>query len=121
MDDEEYSEVLEDGEYDILETDITSKKPVDDIHEFMEHYEEHKKNYNTSNVLSKYEKTRILSERAQQIEDGSHPYISDISRFDTAYRIAVEELNTKKIPFIIRRSIPHSLHYEYWKLKDMIF
>ena len=76
--------------------------------------------YKTTNILSKYERTRVLTERAQQIEGGATPYITNIERFNSSYAIAVEELNMKKIPYIIRRSMPHVGIYEYWKLKDMI-
>jgi DNA-directed RNA polymerase subunit K/omega len=114
---------ITDKEYDVLETtsNLSHKTDVEDIISFMKNYETNKKKYKSTNVLSKYEKTRILCERAQQLEDGSQSYISNIERFTSSYAIALEEFNTKKIPFIIRRSIPHSNHYEYWKLKDMIF
>lgn len=117
----EYDEESIDKEYDVLETNVHSKTDVEDILSFMEQYESNKKNYNSSNVLSKYEKTRILCERAQQLEEGSQPYISNIERYNSSYAIALEEFNSKKIPYIIRRSVPHSNNFEYWKLKDMIF
>tara|TARA_B100000212_G_C27199308_1_gene458012 strand:+ start:186 stop:563 length:378 start_codon:yes stop_codon:yes gene_type:complete len=110
----------EESEYDTIEPMI-SKNNIEDITEFMASYESNKKKYKTSRVLSKYERTRILSERAQQLENGSQPYISNIERFTNSYSIAVEELNTKKLPFIIRRSIPHTNTFEYWKLNDLIF
>ena len=117
----EYDEESIDKEYDVLETNVHSKTDVEDILSFMEQYESNKKNYNSSNVLSKYEKTRILCERAQQLEEGSQPYISNIERYNSSYAIALAEFNSKKIPYIIRRSVPHSNNFEYWKLKDMIF
>ena len=117
----EYDEESIDKEYDVLENPVQLKSVVEDSSSFMKNYESNKKNYNSSNVLSKYEKTRILCERAQQLEEGSQPYISNIERYNSSYAIALEEFNSKKIPFIIRRSVPHSNNYEYWKLKDMIF
>lgn len=117
----EYDEESFDKEYDVLENPVQLKSVVEDSSSFMKNYESNKKNYNSSNVLSKYEKTRILCERAQQLEEGSQPYISNIERYNSSYTIALEEFNSKKIPFIIRRSVPHSNNYEYWKLKDMIF
>ena len=110
-----------DKEYDIIDNDHEVKANTEDILTFMKNYEQNKKQYKTSNVLSKYEKTRVLSERAQQLEDGSHPYIPNVERFTTSYGVALEEFNTRKIPYIIRRSMPHSNNFEYWKLKDMIF
>ena len=84
---------------------------------FIKNYEELKKSYRTSNILTKYEKTKILSERTQQLANGSEHYIDDISKFNNIYEIACEELRTKKIPFIIKRPIGKS--FEYWKLKDL--
>ena len=106
---------------DIFDTPIDFKSNVEDVISFMKNYETNKETYKTKSILSKYERTRILSERAQQLEDGSHPYISNVDRFTSSYSIALEEFNTKKLPFIIRRSIPHSNSFEYWKLKDMIY
>ena len=117
----EYDEESIDKEYDVLENPVQLKSDVEDSSSFMKNYESNKKNYNSSNVLSKYEKTRILCERAQQLEEGSQPYISNIERYNSSYAIALEEFNSKKIPYIIRRSVPHSNNFEYWKLKDMIF
>jgi DNA-directed RNA polymerase subunit K/omega len=109
-----------DTEYDIMTININENKGVDDIISFMKDYETNKKNYKTSPVLSKYEKTRVLSERTQQIEDGSPPNIPNVERFNSSYSIALEEFNKQKIPFIIRRGLSYSNSYEYWKLKDMI-
>ena len=109
-----------DTEYDIMTININENKGVDDIISFMKDYETNKKNYKTSPVLSKYEKTRVLSERTQQIEDGSSPNIPNVERFNSSYSIALEEFNKQKIPFIIRRGLSYSNSYEYWKLKDMI-
>jgi DNA-directed RNA polymerase subunit K/omega len=81
------------------------------------------KNYNikklhTKNIpLTKYEKTRIIGERASQIENGSTILISNPKRFNNAYQIAEEEFRLKKIPFIIKR--PYNNGYEYLKLSDL--
>jgi DNA-directed RNA polymerase subunit K/omega len=109
-----------DTEYDIMSDSQLETKEVEDIIIFMKQYTTNKKSYITSPVLTKYEKTRILSERSQQIDDGALPYIPNVERFNSSYAIALEEFNTQKIPFIVRRKLPHSSAYEYWKLKDMI-
>jgi len=124
-DDDEISDTYDDNdsikEYDIIDDTAAYTNNVEDIMSFMNNYETNIKDNKTANILSKYEKTRILCERAQQIEDGSYPYISNIERFNSSYAIALEEFNTKRIPFIIRRSKPHTNGFEYWKLKDMIY
>ena len=84
--------------------------------DFIENYEELKKSYKTSNILTKYEKTKILSERCQQLNNGSISYIKDIQS-NNIYEIANEELKMKLIPFIIKR--PISNNFEYWKLEDL--
>ena len=66
-------------------------------------------NYNpkklkTINIkLTKHEKTRVLSERASQIESGTRILLSNPERYDNAYQIALEEFNQRMIPFIIKR------------------
>ena len=73
----------------------------------------------SSKVLSKYEKTKILSKRCEQLESGCTPLIKDYSKYNNIYDIAIQEFNDKKIPFILKRFINGK--YEYWKLKDLIY
>ena len=84
--------------------------------ELLQNYEEMKKSYKTSAYLTKYEKTRVLGERANQIINGSPPFIDD--DIDNPYEIALRELQQKKIPFVIRR--PYGNTVEYWKLQDLL-
>jgi len=81
--------------------------------------EENIKENKSSKVISKYEKTKILSKRCEQLESGCTQLIKDYSKYDNIYDIALEELNEKKIPFILKRFINGK--YEYWKLADMIY
>jgi DNA-directed RNA polymerases I, II, and III subunit RPABC2 len=118
---DEIEEIDELDEYESTEVEFNKTTEVENIHTFISDYEKNKKTYITSNVLTKYEKTKILSERAQQIEDGSPPYIANFERYTTSYAIAIEEMNQKKIPFIVKRSMSYSNYSEYWKLKDMIY
>lgn len=77
-----------------------------------------KKNSHTLNIgLTKYEKTRILGERAAQIDNGSKILISNPERFTNSYQIAEEEFKLKKIPFIIKR--PFNNDFEYLKISDL--
>ena len=68
--------------------------------------------------LTKYEKARILGQRAKQIETGSNPFVKIPENIVDSYIIAELELREKKIPFIIKRPIP-SGGFEYWHLKDL--
>ena len=77
------------------------------------------KKLKTKNIkLTKYEKTRVISERAAQIESGSMILISNPERFDNSYQITLEELSQGKIPFIIKR--PYNNSFEYIKLNDLL-
>ena len=110
------------NDYDVIEelTVIPSSGIPDSI-EFYKNYKEHSKNKTTDPCLTKYEKTKVLAERTQQIENGAMLYIPLTDKLTTAYSIALEEFNMKKIPFIICRPLPNSRDFEYWKLNDLMY
>jgi len=91
----------------------------EDFNNFNTNYKEMKKDYITSPYLNKYEKTRIISERAQQLADGAVSLLKNPKSYASVYEIAMEELKQKKIPFIIKRPINND--FEYWKLEDLKF
>ncbi len=68
--------------------------------------------------LTKYEKARVLGQRAKQIETGSKPFVKVPENVIDSYVIAELELREKKIPFIIKRPIPSGA-FEYWNLRDL--
>ena len=74
--------------------------------------------HKTVNILSKYEKTRIIGMRAKQINAGSRPYVKVPDNIFDGYLIAHMELEEKRLPFIIRRPLPNGAS-EYWKLQDL--
>jgi DNA-directed RNA polymerase I, II, and III subunit RPABC2 len=74
--------------------------------------------HTTPPFLTKYEKARILGERAMQINAGAKPFVQVDDNIINGYLIAVKELAEKKIPFIIKRPMPNG-GCEYWKLKDL--
>jgi DNA-directed RNA polymerase subunit K/omega len=74
--------------------------------------------HKTIPYLTKYEKTRILGQRAKQIECGAKPLVKVPENIIDGYIIAELELQQKKIPFIIRRPLPNG-GCEYWNLKDL--
>jgi DNA-directed RNA polymerase I, II, and III subunit RPABC2 len=74
--------------------------------------------HKTIPYLTKYEKARILGQRAKQIESGAKPLVKVPDNIIDGYLIALKEYEQKKIPFIIRRPIPDGT-CEYWKLKDL--
>jgi DNA-directed RNA polymerase subunit K/omega len=74
--------------------------------------------HKTLPYLTKYEKARVLGQRAKQIETGAKPLVKVPENIIDGYVIAELELREKKIPFIIKRPIP-SGGFEYWKIKDL--
>ena len=108
-----------DEETDILNIEENIKENIEDINVFNKNYKDLIKKNKSSKVLSKYEKTKILSKRCEQLESGCTPLIKDYSGYNNIYDIALKELNDKKIPFILKRFINGK--YEYWKLKDLIY
>jgi len=74
--------------------------------------------HKTVPFLTKYERARILGQRAKQIECGARPLVKVPENIIDSYIIAELELEQKAIPFIIRRPIP-SGGSEYWNLKDL--
>ena len=55
--------------------------------------------------MNKYERARLLAERAKQLENGSTPTV-DITGLDDALRIAQKEMLEGKLPLKIRRRNP---------------
>lgn len=74
--------------------------------------------HKTIPFLTKYEKTRILGQRAKQIEIGAKPLVKVDENIIDSHIIAELELKEKKIPFIIRRPIPGGA-CEYWNVADL--
>jgi DNA-directed RNA polymerase I, II, and III subunit RPABC2 len=116
--DEVNDDSFSDEEY-LMESNNSIFETPEDFNTFIMNYEEMKKNYITSPFLNKYEKTRIISERAQQLSNGSIALLKNPDSYSSVYEIAMEELKQRKIPFIIKRPIHN--HFEYWKVEDLKF
>ena len=74
--------------------------------------------HKTIPLLTKYEKTRILGQRAKQIESGATPLVQVPPNIIDSYLIAKLELAQNTIPFIIRRPLPNG-GMEYWHVSDL--
>ena len=92
--------------------------PNEDINEIMKNYTSKRDKYKTNPKMSKYERTRILSERTSQIIGGSPPFIKNPETYGNPYLIASKELEDGQIPFIIKR--PYGNTFEYWKVNDLL-
>jgi DNA-directed RNA polymerase I, II, and III subunit RPABC2 len=78
-------------------------------------------NNKTKNRLTKYEKSRLIGLRAQQISMGSPLMITQqsINKETDPVKIAELELIQRKIPMVIKRTLPDGT-VEILKLEDMI-
>jgi len=74
--------------------------------------------HKTLPFITKYEKTRILGERATQLNAGAKSFIEVEPDIIDGYVIALKEFEEKKIPFILKRPLPNG-GVEYWKLEDL--
>jgi len=83
----------------------TANNIIDDLHR-------------TLPYLTKYERARVLGQRAKQINSGAKVFVKVPENVIDGYLIAELELSQKRIPFIIRRPVPGG-GCEYWNLKDL--
>ena len=74
--------------------------------------------HKTLPFLTKYEMTRVLGQRARQINAGAKSFVAVPPNIMDGYLIAKMELEQKKIPFIIKRPLPNS-GFEYWNVSDL--
>jgi DNA-directed RNA polymerase I, II, and III subunit RPABC2 len=74
--------------------------------------------HRTIPYLTKYERARVLGQRAKQINSGSSVFVKVPENVIDGYLIAELELIEKRIPFIIRRPLPNG-GSEYWSIKDL--
>ena len=77
----------------------------------------HKK-YDSQAVMTKYEFTKILGLRSQQICEGALPLVEVPEGMTDNTEIALLELQQKKIPFLIKREFSDN-YREYWRVKDL--
>lgn len=92
-------------------------KVIEDYHDVIRSYDPSKNT--TRNFLTKYERVKIVGLRAEQIQRGAAPYVEfDRKNFDPI-DIATKELDARKLPFMVCRTLPNGTK-EYWRLEDMI-
>ena len=76
-------------------------------------------NHRTYPFLTKFERTKIIGLRANQISKGSVPFVAVPKHITDVRDIARLELEQKRLPFIVKRPLPNGL-YEYWRLSDLL-
>ena len=128
-DEDQEDDYLQKFDRELRENYILEQHPESISHNYDEIYNLAKVQRNKDNIivddlhktipmLTKYEKTRILGQRAKQINNGARPLIQITPNMIDGYLIALKELEEKKIPVIIRRPLPNG-GCEYWKFADL--
>lgn len=75
--------------------------------------------HTTYPFLNKFEKTKILGFRMNQLSQGARPFIVVPEHVKDIREIARMELEQKRLPFIVKRPLPDGT-YEYWRLQDLL-
>lgn len=128
-DEEEDDDYLQKFDKETRENYILEQHPESINHNYDEIYNLAKVQRNKDNIivdslhktipiLTKYEKTRILGQRAKQLNNGAKPLVKLSVPLIDGYLIALKELEEKMIPVIIRRPLPNGAS-EYWHLRDL--
>jgi DNA-directed RNA polymerase I, II, and III subunit RPABC2 len=76
-------------------------------------------NHRTYPFLTKYERTRIIGQRANELSLGARAYIQVPEHVTDVREIARLELEQKRLPYIVKRPLPNG-QYEYWRLSDLM-
>ena len=74
--------------------------------------------HKTLPFITRYEKARILGERAKQLNSGAKPMVEIEPNVIDGYLIAMKEFEAKAIPFIVQRPLPNG-GVEMWKFADL--
>lgn len=99
-------------------TKVATRSEPEDFEDIMRNYDPSKNK--TKNILSKYERVKIIGLRTEQLQRGADPYVPlDDNKEFNAREVAFEELKQRKLPFMIKRPMPDG-SVEYWRLDDLI-
>ena len=117
---EQYRKVRENSDRDLTEKEIAEIDKECEIiknREIITQDTEHKRVEITSKngeiitgppTLTRFEKARIMGARALQLSLGAPVFIEIPKNATTSLEIAMEELNQRVIPIVIRRTLPNS-------------
>jgi|UniRef100_A0A6C0BP24 DNA-directed RNA polymerases I, II, and III subunit RPABC2 len=75
----------------------------------------------TMPFLSIYEKTSMIGLRLSQLSLGAKSVLTSeqLELCDGIKEIVYKELETRKIPFMVKRTLPNDV-VEYWNIEDLI-
>lgn len=95
---------------------MSSIKNVEDFSSIMDKYDPSQNI--SSRFMSKYEKTKVIGLRLEQLARGATSTV-DTSDLFNIRDICLRELDERKIPFIVMRTMPNG-NKEFWRLQDLI-
>lgn len=90
---------------------------MEDYNDIMARYDPNKNK--TKNILSKYERVKIIGVRAEQLQRGAIANVKVDDENFNPVEVAKRELEERLIPFMVVRKLPNGTK-EYWRLDDMI-
>ena len=76
-------------------------------------------NHKSYPFLTKYEITKIIGHRANELSQGGRAYINVPAHISDLKEIARMELDQRRLPYIVKRPMPNG-KYEYWRLTDLM-
>lgn len=113
---------LSGDEDDIEDTSLISKIKTGQKSEIVPVDKTYETYYSTQKVtkpfLTKFERAKILGVRSEMLASGSPALVNVPSYIQNTYDIALLEYKEKKIPLIIKRTLPNG-KTEYWRLEDL--
>jgi DNA-directed RNA polymerase I, II, and III subunit RPABC2 len=77
------------------------------------------KNHKSVPYLTLFEKTKLIGFRANQLAQGARPLVQVPSHVTDVIDIAKIELEEKRMPYILKRTMPDGT-FEYWRLTDLL-
>lgn len=95
---------------------MTVSQVVEDFADIMHDYDPSKNM--TRNVLSRYERAKLIGMRMEQLARGFAPCIDDTGLHNIR-EIALKELEMRMMPLMISRTLPNGKK-EFWRLDDLI-
>jgi DNA-directed RNA polymerase I, II, and III subunit RPABC2 len=113
---EENDEILNEDENN-QDSDYLMEEKITSYSDFYKNMIKDSENRKSIPFLTKFEKSRIIGIRAQQLSQNM-PALVDISDCTTPVEIALKELKEGKLPFIIRREMPNG-SYEDWRVDEL--
>ena len=113
---EENDEILNEDENN-QDSDYLMEEKITSYSDFYKNMIKGSENRKSIPFLTKFEKSRIIGIRAQQLSQNM-PALVDISDCTTPVEIALKELKEGKLPFIIRREMPNG-SYEDWRVDEL--